>query len=107
MLVVDDERHRPRPAAARKPAGERRHVGHEIGRFLGALDRQRERLAGRAALHLQQPLDGVGPAGAGGEAVNGFGRQRDQLPFGQCLNGTMNDVAGILGVTNIDDNRAA
>ena len=52
-----------------------------------------------------QPLDGVGPAGAGAEAVDGFGRKRDQLPFGQRLNGTMNDVASILGVTNIDDDR--
>ena len=44
MLVVDDQRHRPGPAAAREPAGERRHIGHEVRRFLGTLDRQRERL---------------------------------------------------------------
>ena len=105
MLVVDDQRHRPRPAAAGQPAGERRHVGHEIGRFLGALDRQRERLAARAALHLAAIVRRHRPAGTGRQAVNGFGRQRDQLPFGQCLNSTMNNVAGILGVTNIDNNR--
>ena len=34
-------------------------------------------LAG-SAFDLQQSLDGIGPAGAGGQAVNRFGRQRDQ-----------------------------
>ena len=54
---------------------------------------------------LHQAIDRVGPAGAGTQSVHGLGRKRDELPFGQCLNSTMNNVARVLRVTNVDDDR--
>ena len=104
VLAVDDERHRPGPAAAGEPAGQRGHVGHEVDRFFGALDGDREGGVAVAVLEVPQPLDGFGVAGAGADAVDRFRGKRHQLPFGECLNRSMNDVSSIFGVSYIDDN---
>ncbi len=105
MLVVDDERHGAWPTAAGEATGERRHIGNEIGRFFGTFDGEGHGVAGRAALHLEQTFDGIGAAGAGGQAVYCFRRDRDQLAFGERLNGPVHHVAGVFGVPDIDDDR--
>ena len=42
-----------------------------------------EGIAGGTALGLEDAGDGLGRTGIGGEAVNGLGRQRDELALGQ------------------------
>ena len=62
-------------------------------------------LTSRAAFDLQQSLDGIRPASTGGQAVHGLRRQRNQLAFGQRLNGTVDHIASVVCITKIDNNR--
>ena len=104
MAIIDHQRNWPWPTAAGEPPSERRQIRHKVQGLLGALDRRRHGVTRRATLHLQQSFDGIGPARTGRESVNGLGRQRNQLAFGERLNSTMNDVTGVVGITKIDNN---
>jgi hypothetical protein len=55
-------------------------------------------------LQIPQPLDGIGMNRAGTNAVDRLRGKRHQPPFGERLNGPMNDVSSILGVSYIDHN---
>jgi hypothetical protein len=103
VFIIDNQRNRPRPAAPRQPARQRRQIGHVIGRFFRAFDRQGHRRAAGPTLHPEQSLHSIRAASTGRQSIHGFGRQGDQLPFRQRLNRTMNDVATVFGITNIND----
>ena len=76
VMAIDHERDGPRPAAPGQPAGHGSHVGHEVDRFFGALDGDREGGIPVAVLQVPQPLDRLGMAGAGADAVDRFRRKR-------------------------------
>ena len=50
---------------------------------LDGIDVYDERVAGGSALGLEDAGDGSGRAGIGSQAVNGLGRQSDELPLAQ------------------------
>ena len=62
-------------------------------------------LAVRPAFRRQQPADRVFVQGAGRQAVDGFGGQRHQPPFGQGLHGAMHYVAPVFCVLQINHHR--
>ena len=66
-----------------------------------------EKLHGRIVIlesleGFQQAIDRCGVPRAGRHSVHRFGRQGHQLPFGQCLHGTMYHIAHIVRGSHID-----
>jgi hypothetical protein len=57
----------------------------------------------RASLGVEYPPYAIGAARTRSQAIDGFRRKDDQLPFGQRLHGAMDDVAAIFSLTEIDD----
>ena len=102
MRVVDDQRHRARPAAAGQTLGQGAHVGHVVAGLVGTLDRQGQRMALLAALDRGQTLDRPLVQGAGRQAIDGLRGKGDDLAFDQGLNRLVNHVAQIICVPEIN-----
>ena len=98
MVVFEHQRKRPRPTAARQPQAQRRNSRHVVNRLVGALHRQRERIALLSSFHLEQSVDGRFREGTRGKSINRLGGKHHQFAFCQGFDGTVNHVARIVGI---------
>ena len=78
--------------------------GDKVGRFPGALDGEGERRIRGSTFDFPQSLDGIFAACARADAVHCFRRKSDQPALSQRLDGPMNYVTSIFGVSGIEHN---
>ena len=88
--------------ALREPPAECAQAGDPVGHFDGALQEECERDRLIEPLDLAEPGHRVGLQGAGGDAIDGLGRQADEPPLRQAGHGAVHNVAPIVGLRQIN-----
>ena len=104
MVVGHQDGYRSRPTAAGQALAQRVEAGCPIEGFINALQRQRQpRLSRPFGSQRDQSFDRCRMSGAGGNHVIGFRWEGDQPSLRQCLDGSMDDVAGVIGATEVNN----